>query len=617
MSTMRDIEENQALLSRRLAVKAAISISSVALGRSLFPLNAYAVSTEQYGEAEYDAATGSYANSDRFSNGYMQTINTLSLSSGYTFTDKGNGTIVWGNGWTTTGVKAVGIDVSVWQGTIDWASVKSSVVDYAIIRCGYGSDYASQDDKQFINNVNGCQQQGIPFGIYLYSYAKNTVNASSEAQHVLRKLSEAGLSASDLAFPVYYDIEDSSQSNLSASQLASIASTFCTTLSNAGYRVGIYSSKSWWTSLLTDSAFNQWGRWVAQWNSQCTYSGSYEMWQCADNGSVSGISGNVDVDFDMVGLSQYLDDQNKWSRIYGQDQLDTMKAISKTGWQNSGVVVIATQEQYWDALTASSLAGLHASPVLLTEKESLSSQAASEIKRLGATTAYVCGGPIAIGSDVDEQIKAAGCPNVIRVYGEDQQGTAREIAKKVCEAANPEMCIIATSSTFQDSLSISPFSYARKIPIFLCESGSNNLSSATLNAISDGKFSEALIVGGPIAVNSEVESQLASIGLTNVVRKYGETEYETSQAIADWELDQGMSADKMALATGDTFYDALAGSALCGLNASVLVIANNYNRSVIDGFIASHAEEISKGYVYGGPIAVSPNTWFNLIKASA
>lgn len=616
MSIDQERRNSQVLLSRRTVMKAVASASAVALGSSTFPLGAYAESVDRYQEAEYDAATGVYANSERFSNGVLQIPDGRLRNTRYTFTDMGNETIAWGNGWTTAGVKAVGIDVSVWQGAIDWASVKNSVVDYAIIRCGYGSDYSSQDDKQFENNVIGCRQQGIPFGVYLYSYAKNTGNAWSEALHVLRKLNEMGLSASDLAFSVYYDIEDVSQANLGSSQLASIASTFCTALSNAGYRVGVYSSKSWWVNVLTDPAFSQWGRWVAQWNSRCTYTGGHEMWQCANNGDISGISGSVDVNFDMIGLCQHLDEQDKWSRIYGQDQLDTMASISKTGWGNSDVVVIATQEQFWDALTASSLAGLYSCPVLLTARNSLSAQAANEIKRLGATTAYVCGGNIAIEANVDEQIKAVGCSNVIRIYGEDQQGTAREIAKKVCEAANPEMCIIATSWKFQDSLSISPFSYFKKVPIFLCEPGTNKLSNATLESISAGEFERALIVGGPIAVNADVESQLRSIGLIDVARVYGETEYETSQAIANWEIGQGMGADRMALATGDTYYDALAGSALCGLNSSVLLIANNYNKVVINGFIASHAEEISEGYVYGGPIAVSPNVWFNLIKAT-
>lgn len=165
MSATHDAKEDQALLSRRLAVKGVVSVSAIALGSLMSPLSIYADGSEWHAESEYDAATGNYANSERFADGIMQIPNELARSSRHTFVDKGNGTIVWGNGWTATGVKDVGIDVSVWQGTIDWASVSGSIVDYAIIRCGYGSDYSSQDDKQFKNNVRGCIDSGIPFGV--------------------------------------------------------------------------------------------------------------------------------------------------------------------------------------------------------------------------------------------------------------------------------------------------------------------------------------------------------------------------------------------------------------------------------------------------------------------
>ena len=216
-----------------------------------------------------------------------------------------------GQNVSVSGVKRVGIDVSYHQGTIDWAKVKNSGVSFAIIRCGYGSNFANQDDTQFLNNVRGAQANGIDIGIYLYSYAHNTTgkdsSATSEAQHVLRLLNEAGLEPSDLAYPVYYDLEENSQANLGPSKIADLATTFCNIVSDAGYDVGIYANQNWWRNYLTDSVFSTagWNKWVARYpgSNKATDSGvsGTEIWQFSDCGNVDGISGNCDMNFDYIG----------------------------------------------------------------------------------------------------------------------------------------------------------------------------------------------------------------------------------------------------------------------------------------------------------------------------
>ena len=213
-----------------------------------------------------------------------------------------------GQNISVSGVKRVGIDVSYHQGTIDWAKVKNSGVSFAIIRCGYGSNFSSQDDTQFLNNVRGAQANGIDIGIYLYSYAQNTTgndsSATSEAQHVLRLLDEAGLEPGDLAYPVYYDLEENSQANLGPSKIADLATTFCNIISDAGYDVGIYANQNWWRNYLTDSVFLTagWNKWVARYpgSNKATDSGvsGTEIWQFSDCGNVDGINGNCDMNFD-------------------------------------------------------------------------------------------------------------------------------------------------------------------------------------------------------------------------------------------------------------------------------------------------------------------------------
>lgn len=188
-----------------------------------------------------------------------------------------------------------GIDVSHHQGTIDWNQVKASDVDFAIIRCGYGDDYAFQDDSMWTYNANECTRLGIPFGVYIYSYATDVEHAASEARHVLRQIRGYRLS-----YPIYLDLEDSSMAGLSNDELAAIAKTFCDIIEANGYEVGVYANLQWFNNRLTDECFDNWDRWVAQWNSSCTYTGKYSIWQATSSGSVPGISGRVDIDFEMA-----------------------------------------------------------------------------------------------------------------------------------------------------------------------------------------------------------------------------------------------------------------------------------------------------------------------------
>ena len=103
----------------------------------------------------------------------------------------------------------------------------------------------------------------------------------------------------NLSFPIYLDMEDKVQAVLSDSERGNIASVFCNIIQNEGYKVGIYANKNWWTNYLTDSAFNNslWYKWVAQYNSSCTYSGNYTMWQYTSSGYVNGINTNVDMNY--------------------------------------------------------------------------------------------------------------------------------------------------------------------------------------------------------------------------------------------------------------------------------------------------------------------------------
>lgn len=189
-----------------------------------------------------------------------------------------------------------GIDISSHQGVIDWSKVKSQV-DFAIIRLGYGDNVISQDDSQFLNNVNGCISSKIPFGVYLYSYAKNLAGSESiqsEIEHCKRLLSQVSVKP----FCVYVDIEDDSTVYLGKLMLTNYALEFCKQMTNAGYKAGVYANENWFKNYLDVKAIAEQGYsiWCAKYSTnKPNIDSSYDIWQYSSTGSVSGISGNVDM----------------------------------------------------------------------------------------------------------------------------------------------------------------------------------------------------------------------------------------------------------------------------------------------------------------------------------
>ena len=217
------------------------------------------------------------------------------FASGFTPWSFENGNWINSLGEPIKGAIEKGIDVSFAQGKIDWQKVAATDISYAIIRCGYGNDEVSQDDKWWKYNADECTRLGIPFGVYIYSYALNTDEALSEAEHVLRLIE-----GYDLSYPIYLDLEDERYTgSLSNKEIADIAEVFCETIQSAGYEVGIYANLDWFRNRLTDGRFGQWTRWVAQYNTECTYKKAYTMWQCTSMGTVDGIDGFVDLNFTM------------------------------------------------------------------------------------------------------------------------------------------------------------------------------------------------------------------------------------------------------------------------------------------------------------------------------
>jgi GH25 family lysozyme M1 (1,4-beta-N-acetylmuramidase)/fibronectin type 3 domain-containing protein len=184
-----------------------------------------------------------------------------------------------------------GIDVSHHQGAINWSKVEKQI-DFAILRCSYSTQIL---DRYWEINADACTEYNIPFGVYIYSLATTTTQAKKEAEYVLKLVKDY-----DLDFPIFFDIEDDIQKNLSKAKKLSICKTFCDIIEDAGYTAGIYSSKDWWETYLTDDEYENWPRWVARWNNNMEKSGyakEHMMWQYYIYGKVDGISTNVDMNY--------------------------------------------------------------------------------------------------------------------------------------------------------------------------------------------------------------------------------------------------------------------------------------------------------------------------------
>lgn len=193
------------------------------------------------------------------------------------------------------------IDVSGWQGDIDWAKAKADGVEGVIIRLGYGE--GNNADKKAQRNISECKRLGIPFGIYWYSYADTPALAKEEGADVVSKLKQFGVNPSDLAYPVYYDLEkwtwEGHKPPTDPNVYNNIVNNWYSALQSAGYKnLGVYSYTSYLQGPLKHADIYAKTTWVAQYGARMGFDSfptNSRGWQYTSTGKVDGISGNVDM----------------------------------------------------------------------------------------------------------------------------------------------------------------------------------------------------------------------------------------------------------------------------------------------------------------------------------
>lgn len=196
---------------------------------------------------------------------------------------------------TSQGAIARGIDVSKHNGAVNWGQVAASGINFTFIKVGSTN---SGMDPQFVANITGAQAAGLKTGVYIYSYATTPEQAVNEANLVLEWIAPYTVN-----YPVVFDIEDKCQKNLSNQQLIDIINAFCTVIDAAGYYPMVYSSKNMFTQRMDNVG---WDRWVAQYNTSCETNNNVCFWQYSSSGSVSGVGGRVDVNYQYKDYSQLI-----------------------------------------------------------------------------------------------------------------------------------------------------------------------------------------------------------------------------------------------------------------------------------------------------------------------
>jgi GH25 family lysozyme M1 (1,4-beta-N-acetylmuramidase) len=228
------------------------------------------------------------------------------------------------DGTQISGIIARGIDVSHWQGSIDWKKAAADDVKFAML----GTRYNGEVDPYFKEFASGAVAAGIQIGAYIYSYALTVEEAQAEADFVLNLVKDYPIS-----YPIAFDMENAEQGKLSKDELADLANAFCRKISDAGYYPIIYANDGWLANKLDMSKMN-YDVWVARYETQHVYENPV-MWQATETGQVNGVSGYCDIDFQYRDLSAKIA-SDLWRTIGGETFYYKNYVMQKNAWIHDG-----------------------------------------------------------------------------------------------------------------------------------------------------------------------------------------------------------------------------------------------------------------------------------------
>ncbi len=292
-------------------------------------------------------------------------------------------------------------------------------------------------------------------------------------------------------------------------------------------------------------------------------------------------------------------------RIEGPTRYDTAAEISAEAFVGTApVVVIASGEDYADALAGSALAGARNGSLLLSAKDGLPSATRDELRRLRPTTVYILGGESALSAAVASAAQSVAGLTPTRISGPDRYVTAARVADEVRAYAGNTSVLIASGTSWPDAASLSGLAYARGYPILL--SKKTGLASATEDYLTVNSPATVLVAGGESVLTSAIDTQIRVATGKLPTRFAGHDRYQTATRIADYCVTLGFSKDNVYVATGEAYADALTGGVIAGVGDKPLILTQKDRCPTNTGlWLGRNVAAISKLYILGGTAAVS------------
>lgn len=302
-------------------------------------------------------------------------------------------------------------------------------------------------------------------------------------------------------------------------------------------------------------------------------------------------------------------DSFRFSRFSGVNRYDTARLVAQATFGTNDLVVLATGEDFPDALAATYVAGIGLAPILLARRAALPEASAEALRSLQARRVEIVGGADAIGREVEDELRRRGY-EVSRVGGATRYETAQAAAESggteaVGTVEQVRTAVVATGEDFADALAAGPISYAQRLPTLLTARAA--LSPEARGALQRLRIGQILLPGGEEAVTANVQSEIRAMGIT--VRRFpGRDRTETAALLADYALSQlRFSPATVNLARGDGFVDALAGASSAGRERAPMLLSASSTElgDRLRGWLHAHAGALEAGRIFGGEAAVS------------
>ena len=482
--------------------------------------------------------------------------------------------------------KVFGIDISGWQGNYPLDKAQKEGVKFAILKGGGADTGYCYKDNKFERNYENAKKLKMPVGAYWFSYAFNKGQAEKEAEYFYQNC----LKGKQFELPIYLDVENKTQLNIGKRALTDVVKAWLDYLEKKDYWVGIYSSLSYFNNYLYDNELQKYAHWVAQWSTKL--SKDCGMWQFGGetnyirSNKVAGIVTDQNYmlfDYEKAikekGLNGFPKQKPQigFTRISGTNRYQTAIEVAKKKGSKFDAVVIASGDDYPDALSASYLASQHNAPIVLVNEATMK-EVAAYVKSV-TKKAFIIGGKGAVSSEMEKLLKGV---EVERISGKNRYDTNL----KLLERSNSDTLIVCDGRKYADAI----VSSATRYPIMIT---GEKLTEGQREFLKNRTIKNLYMVGG--SVSSEVKKELK-----NAKKIIGKNRYETARLVANTFYPK---SDKVILVTGQNFADGLCGSQLAV--APILLADKKY---YTDAQMYCKAVKPKKCFVIGGKGAISDTT---------